>query len=277
MTLDAMHWVWTHSQAKGNTRLALLYVADQVRTPACEVRLSYPDFLGALNTESRGTVKGVIEAAVKSGELEIVEAGAGRRKPLYRLPMAVDYVRPVRRNGPESGPQEDTEPAPCGPEFGPQGIRSSPVSGPQSDGDESASGPDSGPQDGRCGPEIDPPYPSLPSKHEESRPEGSTGSDYGIPDAVRPLVDSMTASGVAVRWPFSGDQWFPVLALIKKCGIPALVEYARRTADRTHVDSARYFMRGWAELPPRPAEGTPVYAPRPHLRAVGTPEERGIF
>ncbi|MFC4512588.1 hypothetical protein [Streptomyces ehimensis] len=89
----------------------------------------------------------------------------------------------------------------------------------------------------------------------------------------------MTASGVMVRWPFTGSQWFPLIALIKKCGVQALVEYARRTADRTPVDSARYFMRGWSELPPKPADGTPTVRPRPHLRAVSgqTPEERGIF
>lgn len=88
----------------------------------------------------------------------------------------------------------------------------------------------------------------------------------------------MTASGVVVRWPFRGEQWFPVLALIKKCGVPALVEYARRTADRTAVDSAKYFMRGWSELPPQPTTGTRIHAARPHLRAVtGNPEDRGIF
>jgi hypothetical protein len=86
----------------------------------------------------------------------------------------------------------------------------------------------------------------------------------------------MTASGVVVRWPFKGDQWFPVIALIRKCGVPALVAYARRAADRTHVDSARYFMRGWTELPPAPAAGTPVIR---HLRPVAgqSPEDRGIF
>jgi hypothetical protein len=88
----------------------------------------------------------------------------------------------------------------------------------------------------------------------------------------------MTASGVVVRWPFGGNQWFPLISLINKCGVPALVSYARRTADRTSVDSAKYFMRGWAELPPKPAEGTHVHVPRPHLRAVGqSPEDRGIF
>ncbi|MFE7566889.1 hypothetical protein ACFU76_07975 [Streptomyces sp. NPDC057539] len=87
----------------------------------------------------------------------------------------------------------------------------------------------------------------------------------------------MTASGVNVRWPFVGNQWFPLISLINKCGVPALVEYARRTTDRTSVESAKYFIRGWSELPPKPAQGTPVYVPRPHLRAVGSPEDRGIF
>jgi hypothetical protein len=121
------------------------------------------------------------------------------------------------------------------------------------------------------------PSSSSPSllMHEGERAEDST---YGIPDAARPLIDSMSASGVIVRWPFKGDQWFPLLALIHKCGIPALVEYARRTADRTHVDSARYFMRGWSELPPKPADGSPIHRARPQLRAVGqSPEDRGIF
>lgn len=110
-------------------------------------------------------------------------------------------------------------------------------------------------------------------------PEQPADTSYGIPDAVRPLVDSMTASGIVVRWPFTGNGWFPVVALITKCGVPALVEYARRTVDRspTAIDSAKYFVRGWSELPPKPAAGTPIHMSRPHLRAVGTPEERGIF
>ena len=133
-----------------------------------------------------------------------------------------------------------------------------------------AGAPPSGPQGGAGATPSS--YKQLASTH--------TGGEGGnvIPDAARPLVDSMTASGVVVRWPFKGDQWFPLLALINKCGIPALVEYARRTADRTHVDSARYFMRGWSELPPKPADGSPIHRARPQLRAVGqSPEDRGIF
>lgn len=99
------------------------------------------------------------------------------------------------------------------------------------------------------------------SKQEEPAPDRL---GYGIPEAARPLVDGLTAAGVVVRWPFTGNGWFPVLALIEKTGVAALTEYAVRAAARTSVDSAKYFMRGWSELPPLPAPG----ASRPPLRAV---------
>jgi hypothetical protein len=100
----------------------------------------------------------------------------------------------------------------------------------------------------------------LASK-QESRP-GSI--DYGIPEAARPLVDGVTAAGVYVRWPFKGNAWFPVLAMISKSGVPAMVDHARKAASRTDVESANYFLKGWSELPPIPAPGTD----RPQLRAV---------
>lgn len=117
-------------------------------------------------------------------------------------------------------------------------------------------------------PESGTPTPLFPSsttpsasKQEEPAPDRL---GYGIPEAARPLVDGLTAAGVVVRWPFTGNGWFPVLALIEKTGVPALTEYAVRAAARTSVDSAKYFMRGWSELPPLPAPGTA----RPPLRAV---------
>ena len=270
MTLDAMHWVWNHSQSKGNTRLAMLYVADQVRTPRCVVRLSYADFMEALNAP-RSTVKAAIKAAVSSGELELQELGKGTRPSQYRLAKAVGYVRPANSSGPDSDPLGDRPTTPSGPDSDPLAPNHDHASGSDSDPERAGFRPSSGP-------DSDPHSPShSPSKH-EGEPERQQQDDYGIPDAVRPLVDSMTASGVVVRWPFVGNQWFPLIALINKCGVPALVAYARRTADRTHVDSARYFMRGWAELPPKPAAGSPIHTPRPHLRAVGqSPEDRGIF
>jgi hypothetical protein len=93
----------------------------------------------------------------------------------------------------------------------------------------------------------------------------------------------MSASGLDVRWPFRGNEWFPLIALIKACGVKAMVEHAHRAAasSRKPVSSAKYFLQGWHELPPRPPEGTPVYRPEPRPRAGNgsyvSPEERGIF
>lgn len=98
-----------------------------------------------------------------------------------------------------------------------------------------------------------------------SKQEGTHGEiDYGIPEAARPLVDGITAAGVYVRWPFQGDTWFPILAMISKSGIPAMVDHAMKAAARTNVESANYFLKGWRELPPTPAPGSE----RPQLRAL---------
>ena len=109
------------------------------------------------------------------------------------------------------------------------------------------------------------------SNHQEELPsqEAQPADEhlgYGIPDAARPLVDGLTAAGVVVRWPFKGDGWFPLLGLISKSGVPALIDHATKAAARATepIDSARYFMRGWSELPPLP----PPDVERPPLRAV---------
>ncbi len=43
-----------------------------------------------------------------------------------------------------------------------------------------------------------------------------------------------------------------------------MVEHARKVAARVSVESARYFVQGWRELPPLPAADTE----RPALKAV---------
>jgi hypothetical protein len=111
------------------------------------------------------------------------------------------------------------------------------------------------------------PTPLFPSSttpsasKQESQPE-DLGD--GIPEDARPLVDGITAAGVYVRWPFKGNAWFPILSMIAKSGVPAMVDHALKAASRTNVESAKYFLKGWAELPPLPAAG----ASRPPLRAV---------
>ncbi len=268
-----MHWVWKHSQSKGNPRIALLAVADAVRTPACEVRLSYADFVEALNA-SRSVAKEAVRKALDSGELELMEVGKGTRASLYRLPKAVGYLRPAKSSGPESGPLDPSIPTPSGPESGPlpeiHDHASGPESGPEWAGIRPSSGPESGPHS---------PFP-VPSQLERVEEQASSDSRY--PDEVLPLVHTMTASGLSVRWPWEGDSWFQIIAIIRRSGIDAMVDHAHRAAAnaRTPVTSAKYFLPGWRELPPKPPEGTPARKPTPHLRAVGsyqTPEDRGIF
>ncbi|MEV5944671.1 hypothetical protein [Streptomyces sp. NPDC051994] len=102
----------------------------------------------------------------------------------------------------------------------------------------------------------------LASKR-ESQPDAI---GYGIPEAARPLVDGITAAGVTVRWPFKGNAWFPVLAMIAKSGVPAMVNHALKASTRTDVESANYFLKGWSELPPLPGPDVE----RPKLRPVGS-------
>lgn len=261
MTLDAMHWVWNHSQSRGNARLALLFVADQVRTSSCEARLSYADFTRALNA-SRSVAKAAVQKAVEDGELQIVEQGKGTRPSLYSLPKAVGFIRPSAASGPESGPLGDLHSTRSGPESGPLSTdhdhASGPESGPEWAGIRPSSGPESGPHS---------PFP-IPSKQEGEPESPEPEIDYGIPRNVRPLIDAMTRAGLGyVRWPFEGVQWFPVEALIKKSGIDAMVASAVKIASRTSVESAKYFMPAWRQLAPLPPGYTPPSRDSPPVQA----------
>ncbi|SFY52099.1 hypothetical protein [Streptomyces sp. F-1] len=117
-------------------------------------------------------------------------------------------------------------------------------------------------------PESGTPTPLFPSSttpsdsKQESQPRGLGD---GIPEAARPLVDGITAAGVYVRWPFKGNTWFPILALIAKSGVPAMVDHALKAASRTNVESAKYFLKGWSELPPIPAPGAELAAAGPNV------------
>lgn len=242
-----MDWVWKHSQSKGNARLALLAVADQARTSACEVRMSHADFVAALNA-SKSVVKAAVRSAAESGELEVVELGKGTRSSLYRLPKAAGYVRSVTASGPESGPLETKSTTPSGSESGPLKTNHDHASGPESGTEWAGFRPSSGPESG-------PHYQSHSSSKQEREPDRhQPDHEHGIPEWARPLVDGLTNAGVIVRWPFKGTQWFPIHALIKKSGTPAMVKHAVKVASRTSVESAKYFMQGWSELPPLPQE-----------------------
>lgn len=102
---------------------------------------------------------------------------------------------------------------------------------------------------------------SDPSSKQAGRQAPATRQ---IPEFARPLVDQLSVAQINVRWPFSDAEWFLIHELINRSGVLALVDYAIKAASRATVESARYFLPGWRELPPLPAPGTN----RPPLRAV---------
>jgi len=271
VTLDAMDWVWKHSQSRGNPRIALLAVADRVRTPACEVRVSYSDFMRALNVSSRTVVRDAIRAAEDLGELETVEAGKGTRKALYRLPKAVGYLR----SGTESGPLEVKPPAASGPNPVPQAPVAPPASGtesgPQGTDLDRASGTDSDPvQSGiwtTSGTDSDPLY--QPSSTRGGSNERTPAVGPRIPDFATELYRQLNNAGMAVTWQLSDTEWFKIHAHIKRCGIEFIVAFTRDRWNRNDPpQTARYLTRIWDQMPdpPQPAEpGLPA------LRAANGP------
>lgn len=263
MTIDAMHWVWTHSRAKGNVRLVLLAVADKAPGPDAKVRMGTTEFRARLNA-SRSVVQLAVDKALKSGELVESEPAIGSRPATYQLPFAVGYVRPLPGvRGPESGPVvEQQGPGIEAPnsEQGP-GIRA---------GSENARGPESGPGgpgiEAPRGPESGPLYQTTPTRSGSKQAGEPAPPVLGpeIPACARPLVDTITAAGILIRWNLSSNEWLIVDALIKRTGVAALAAYAQKQASARDVSYARYFLPGWKELPPLPEAGTE----RPPLRAV---------
>lgn len=268
MTLDAMYWVWLHSQSKGTARHCLLAVANKAPGADCVASLSTAEFVQWSNA-ARSSVVAAVDKLLESGELVMLKPASGSRSAVYCLPHAVGYRRPrPGALGPETGPSEEpswsgnrtestpagsgnrTEtPNPLGPETGPQGY-----------GNRTPNGPETGPhyQSQNTKPVVESWETALPAPADP------------IPAPIRPLVDGMRASGLTVRWPFKGDQWFELHALMKRSGTEALIEYALAAAAgaRTPVLSAKYFLGGWRELPPLPEPGSGIVPLRPQYRAV---------
>jgi hypothetical protein len=260
-----MHWVWNHSQSKGTARHCLLALADKAQGADCMAAMGMTEFMQRANA-SRSAVLRSLDQLLKSGELKIEEEARGSRPALYELPLAVDYVRPkpgVR--GSKKTPVDEPE--------GYQNATPKDAQGCQNATQhESANGSDSLPEgcqnDTPRGSKTLPLYQTSSTKSgraidadaEQARP------DDGIPDFARPLVDSCTVAGVAVRWPFNSGEWIQVHAAIKKSGVQALAAYALKTwqKQRGDIDSARFFLRNWTTLAPLPSAD----AERPQLRAV---------
>jgi hypothetical protein len=109
------------------------------------------------------------------------------------------------------------------------------------------------------------PSPSPASPTEKQASKGTAGPQ--IPAFAADLVETMTAAGMVVGWRLSEPEWFAVHGHIKRCGTPALVQFARRRWNPADPpQTARYLTRIWSDLPsmPTPGDGLPV------LRAVDT-------
>jgi hypothetical protein len=95
VSIDAMYWVWNHSQSKGTGRHVLLAMANWITGPDCTVSASTAELVHFSNA-ARSSVITAIDALVKSGEVELLEEARATRSALYRIPGAVGYVRPER-------------------------------------------------------------------------------------------------------------------------------------------------------------------------------------
>lgn len=257
VTLDAMDWVWKHSQSKGNARLVLLACADRTRTSACEVKLSYSELMLALNA-GRPAVRDAIKAAEKLGELELLEEGRGTRSARYRLPMAVDYVRSKPSSGSKFKPLEGAEDPSSGSEIKPLGPEQDPSSGLKSEPQADASGLNFVASGSKF-------KPHHQYQQDNQQQPGPTAADVSDPvQRAQPLIDAMTDAGLVVSWTMQAAEWLELAALVDRVDIPLLITRAQEAIrpGRT-VQYATYFLRGtWRGLPstknrPGPARDSP--------------------
>ncbi|MEU7163121.1 mucin-2 [Streptomyces morookaense] len=102
------------------------------------------------------------------------------------------------------------------------------------------------------------PYPSTSfgSRGKQASPQDRPQ----IAEPVRPLVDAMTAAGMAVSWELSPAEWLLLQALIERCGVAVLVDHAGGAwqAAHTRPRSARYFLAGWRSLPSMPTHAPDI-------------------
>ncbi len=265
-----MYWVWLHSQSKGTGRHCLLAVANKAPGADCTASVSTAEFMQWSNA-AKSSVVTAVDKLLDSGELKMIVPASGSRPAMYALPLAVGFKRPMPGSlGPVSVPREEAS------RSGNETKSTAAGSGNRTE-NENPLGPETVPNGSgnrtNKGPETGPHY-----QHQYTKPvveswetAASAPAADRIPDVVRPLVDGMSASGLSVRWPFIGNQWFEIHALMKRSGTAALIDYALAAAAgaRTPVLSAKYFLGGWRELPPLPEPGSEIVPiSRPQLRAV---------
>lgn len=229
-----------------------------------------PEIALRMRIPGRSSRYDVLKALREKGALKSVSSGHRGRRAVYRIPAmgpgttdAIDVAKGPESADPMSGKGPGTPDEGSGndgPNHGSKGPETTDPNGEKGSGNHGQRV-----RDPRTkGPDSTDPFPSVPSVPSASQPASPPGLDYGIPEDARPLVNGITAAGVTVRWPFKGDAWFPILAMIKKSGVTAMIEHALKAAARTDIESANYFLKGWRELPPLP----PPDAERPPLRAL---------
>jgi hypothetical protein len=265
---DAQAWVWQHSRTKGVARLVLLALAHACPDDTATTRMGTAELMRRANA-GKGAVVDAITAATEAGELEIVQPGAGKRAALYRLPG-------VLASGPVSGPLETRSGLLSGPLDRPaEPLRSAERTASRSRSAERTASPTpSGPVSGPLQAEL-----TFPDDHAtraqasskdirmnegvSERPAPAVIED-GIPAFARPLVDTLTASGVIVRWDLGTGEWFTLDAMIQRSGHDLLAAAAVKAAAKADIGHARYLLRAWRSLPPKPAAGTAAVTPPQH-------------
>ena len=123
------------------------------------------------------------------------------------------------------------------------------------------------------------PVPSSPTeKKEKTASYARAGVSPGIPEASRPLVAALQSQQLHVGWELAPTEWFVIEALVRRCGIPALVASARASwqGARSQPRSARYFLPGWKALPEAAPElpGGVLPFPGPGQHRQSTTDQR---
>lgn len=111
--------------------------------------------------------------------------------------------------------------------------------------------------------------PEEETKESQLAPRANTadvphiGDRPRIPDACQPLVAAVQAARLYVGWDLRPDEWFLVEALVRRCGIPALVVSATASwqGARSQPRNARYFIPAWRTLPDALPATEPVDLP----------------
>ncbi|MCX4543824.1 mucin-2 [Streptomyces sp. NBC_01565] len=138
----------------------------------------------------------------------------------------------------------------------------------------------------------DPSVPSPTEKEQTQKPAGyeepaRIGDRPRIPINCQPLVAALQREQLYVGWDLKPTDWFVIEALIKRCGISALVVSARGSwqGAKTQPRSGTYFLPAWrqmsdtfeepaGEMPDQGALPAAVgaeviqYGPRPHQAAA---------